>query len=207
MQLVRAMRPHQWVKNLLLFVPLVTAHRITDAQAWAHALQAFVAMCLAAAAIYIANDLLDLDADRAHRSKSQRPFAGGRLPLWAGIATIPILLAAAVAVASTLPVAFASWLGTYAGLGFLYSAWLKRLAVVDVLLLASLYTLRLISGAAAIGVPVIAYPTSRSSRCSAWPGATCRCWSWRSTSTVARSPCSIRVRAGSGDFRCCFCTG
>jgi 4-hydroxybenzoate polyprenyltransferase len=154
MQLLRAMRPHQWVKNLLLFVPLVTAHRITDAQAWAHAIQAFLAMCLAAAAVYIANDLLDLDADRAHRSKSQRPFASGRLPVWAGIAAIPVLLAAGVAVALTLPVAFASWLGTYAGLGFLYSAWLKRLAVVDVLLLASLYTLRLISGAAAIGVPM-----------------------------------------------------
>src|SRR5437773_12147359 len=75
--LVRAMRPHQWVKNLLLFVPLVTAHRIADMQAWTHALQAFLAMCLTAGAIYIANDLSDLDADRAHRSKSRRPFASG----------------------------------------------------------------------------------------------------------------------------------
>ena len=106
--LVRAMRPHQWVKNLLLFVPLVTAHRIADMQAWTHALQAFLAMCLTAGAIYIANDLSDLDADRAHRSKSRRPFASGSLPVWAGVSCVPLLLGGALA---------AGWAGGAAGLG------------------------------------------------------------------------------------------
>src|SRR5260370_8387209 len=111
--LVRAMRPHQWVKNLLLFVPLVTAHRIADIQAWTHALQAFLAMCLTAGAIYIANDLSDLDADRAHRSKSRRPFASGSLPIWAGVSCVPLLLGGAWLIALTLPDRFLGWMGPY----------------------------------------------------------------------------------------------
>ena len=152
--LLQAMRPHQWVKNLLLFVPLVTAHRVADTQAWAHAIQAFVAMCLTVAAIYIANDLFDLEADRAHRSKSRRPFASGALSIRTGLIAIPILFAAAGLVASTLPRAFLWWIGAYAVVALGYSAWLKRLAVVDVLLLAAMHTMRLIAGAAAIGVPM-----------------------------------------------------
>jgi 4-hydroxybenzoate polyprenyltransferase len=152
--LVRSMRPHQWVKNVLLFVPLVTAHKINDPQAWGNALQAFLAMCLAVAAIYIANDLLDLEADRAHRSKSGRPFASGELSIWAGLGSIPVLLAGAVLVALTLPLAFLAWMGVYAAVALGYSLWLKRFAVVDVLLLATLYTVRLIAGAAAIAVPM-----------------------------------------------------
>ena len=152
--LVRAMRPHQWVKNLLLFVPLVTAHRIGDPLAWGNALQAFLAMCLAVAAIYIANDLLDLEADRAHRSKSRRPFASAELPTWVGVVSIPVLLAAAVLVAWTLPSAFLVWMGAYIATALGYSFCLKRFAVIDVLLLAMLYTVRLIAGAAAIAVPM-----------------------------------------------------
>ena len=149
---VRAMRPHQWVKNLLLFVPLVTAHRITDIQAWTHAAQAFLAMCLTAAAIYIANDLIDLDADRAHRSKSRRPFASGQLPIWVGVFCIPVFLGCAWLIALTLPDRFLAWMGAYAAAALSYSLWLKRVAIVDVLVLAMLYTVRLIAGAAAIAV-------------------------------------------------------
>lgn len=155
--LIRAMRPHQWVKNLLLFVPLVTAHRITDAQAWIHATQAFFAMCLTAAAIYIANDILDLAADRAHRSKSRRPFASGQLPIWVGLCCIPVFLSGAWLIALPLPSGFIAWLGAYATAALGYSLWLKRVAVVDVLVLAMLYTVRLIAGAAAIAVPMSAW--------------------------------------------------
>lgn len=152
--LLRSMRPHQWVKNVLVFVPLVTAHRVGDAQAWANALQAFLAMCLAVAGIYIANDLVDLEADRAHRSKSRRPLASGALPIGVGAGAIPVLFAGAVLVALPLPPAFLVWLGAYAAAALGYSLWLKRIAVVDVLLLAALYTVRLIGGAAAIPVPM-----------------------------------------------------
>jgi 4-hydroxybenzoate polyprenyltransferase/phosphoserine phosphatase len=155
--LIRAVRPHQWVKNLLLFVPLITAHRVTDGQAWLHATQAFFAMCLAAAAIYIANDLLDLQADRAHRTKSGRPFASGQLPIWIGLVCIPIFLGGAWLVALGLPGVFLGWLGAYATAALAYSLWLKHVAVVDVLVLAMLYTVRLIAGAAAIGVPMSAW--------------------------------------------------
>ena len=155
--LVRAMRPHQWVKNLLLFVPLVTAHRVADMQAWTHALQAFLAMCLTAGAIYIANDLSDLDADRAHRSKSRRPFASGSLPVWAGVSCVPLLLGGAWLIALTLPDRFLAWMAAYAAAALAYSLWLKRIAIVDVLVLAMLYTVRLIAGAAAISVPPSAW--------------------------------------------------
>lgn len=154
---IHAMRPRQWVKNLLLLVPLVTAHRITDLQAWIHATQAFLGMCLTAAAIYIANDLLDLDADRAHRSKSRRPFASGQLPTWVGLLCIPVLLAGAWLIAATLGSTFLGWLGAYAVAALAYSLWFKRIAIVDVLILATLYTVRLIAGAAAISVPMSAW--------------------------------------------------
>jgi 4-hydroxybenzoate polyprenyltransferase len=152
--LIRAMRPHQWVKNLLLLVPLVTAHRVADAQSWLEAAQAIAAMCLAAAAIYLANDIRDLDADRAHRSKARRPFASRQLPVKAGLVAIPVLLAAAVLVALPLRREFLIWMDTYLVAAFAYSLWLKRFAIVDVLVLAMLYTVRLIAGAAAIAVPM-----------------------------------------------------
>jgi 4-hydroxybenzoate polyprenyltransferase len=114
-------------------------------------------MCLTAAAIYIANDLLDLEADRAHRSKSRRPFASGQLPIWTGVFCIPVLLVGAWLIALTLPTSFLAWLGAYATTALAYSLWLKRIAIVDVLVLAMLYTVRLIAGAAAISVPMSAW--------------------------------------------------
>ena len=155
--LFRALRPHQWVKNVLLFVPLVTAHRVLDAQAWADAARAFAAMCFMAAAAYVANDLVDLDADRAHPTKRFRPFASGELAVWIGFALLPILATAALLIAITLPVAFVEWLGIYGALALLYSFWFKRFALVDVTILALLYSLRLLAGAAAIAVPVSAW--------------------------------------------------
>ena len=155
--LVRAMRPHQWLKNLLLLVPLVTAHRIADVQAWSEAAQGFVVMCLVAAGIYVANDLLDLQADRLHRSKRQRPFASGQVSVWAGMIAAPVLLIAGLLLALTLPRSFVTWIYVYAVAALGYSLRIKQIAIVDVLMLAALYTVRLLAGAAAIAVPMSAW--------------------------------------------------
>jgi 4-hydroxybenzoate polyprenyltransferase len=152
-----AMRPHQWVKNLLVFVPLVTAHQLNNATSLGAAFRAFVAMSFASAAIYIVNDLLDLEADRAHATKGARSFASGQAPIWSGALIAPALLVAAAAVASGLPREFGLWLAAYVAATIAYSLRLKHVAIVDVLMLAMLYTVRLIAGAAAIAVPVSAW--------------------------------------------------
>ena len=150
---MKALRPHQWTKNLLLFVPALLAHA-TQPEVWIRGWWAFAAFCLCASSAYVVNDLVDLDADRAHASKRLRPFASGALSPRLGLAIAPVLLAAAFGVALALPPAFAAVLGIYylATLG--YSLFLKRLVLVDVLLLAGLYTTRLIAGGAAYQVPL-----------------------------------------------------
>lgn len=155
--LIRVIRPHQWVKNVLVFVPLITAHRLMDMHAWFNAGKAFAAMCLAAGAIYIANDLLDLAADRVHPTKRSRPLASGELAIGVGIVCVPILLIAAALLALTLPTAFLAWIGVYGTAAVLYSLWFKQFAIVDVIVLAALYAVRLLAGAAAIAVPMSAW--------------------------------------------------
>lgn len=150
---LRALRVHQWAKNLLVFLPLLTAHRAFDAGAAGHALLAFVAFCLCASSVYLLNDLLDLDADRQHPRKRQRPFAAGELPLLAGFALAPALLFGAFALALLLPERFLLVLAGYYVLTMAYSLRLKRVEMLDVVVLAALYTARLIAGAAAIPVP------------------------------------------------------
>lgn len=149
----RALRPHQWAKNLLVFVAPLAAHR-ADALTARHALIAFAAFCLCASAAYVLNDLLDLDADRRHPRKRLRPFASGRLPLHAGLCAVPLLTLAAFALAATLSIGFVAALLAYGTATLAYSIWLKRLPVVDVLVLALLYTLRIVAGGAAIPVAV-----------------------------------------------------
>ncbi len=152
-ELLRALRPHQWTKNLLVFVAPLAAHRI-DADLARHALIAFVAFCLCASAAYLLNDLLDLDADRAHPRKHLRPFADGRLSLLSGLFGVPVLLLAAFACAMLLPMPFTWALLAYAVTTLVYSLWLKRLPVIDVLVLAGLYTLRIVAGGAAVAVEI-----------------------------------------------------
>jgi 4-hydroxybenzoate polyprenyltransferase/phosphoserine phosphatase len=147
--LLRAMRPHQWVKNLLVFVPIFTADAMGDWHSWAGGILAFMAFCAVASSIYLVNDLLDLPADRAHPHKRHRPFASGTASLPAGIALSAILLLAGGALgfeAGILLVALA-----YAAISLGYSLWLKRLPLVDVFALAGLYTVRLIGGGEATG--------------------------------------------------------
>ena len=154
---VSALRPHQWVKNLILFVPLVTSHKITQAPLVLEALLGFVAFCLCASAVYVVNDLCDLDADRRHPTKRDRAFAAGALPLSTGLIAIPVLLAAAGVLASRLSWPFGAVLALYLVLTTVYSAGLKRVALVDVFCLAGLYTIRLVAGHAATGVAYSAW--------------------------------------------------
>jgi 4-hydroxybenzoate polyprenyltransferase len=146
---VKAMRPHQWIKNVLIFVPIVTAHAIGDIQAWISGLGLFAAFCATASAIYIVNDLVDLSADRQHPRKRERPMASGRLPLMTGAGLAFLLLA--------IGVGLSAYLGTlaivlvYAGLSICYSLLFKEFPLVDVFLLAALYTIRVIGGGVATG--------------------------------------------------------
>ena len=151
--LVRALRVHQWVKNLLVFVPVILDHKLFAPEVMAKSATAFVAFCCAASSAYILNDLLDVEADRRHPTKRHRPFAAGTLSPSTGLLLVPLLLAIAfIASLGTLPATFVELLAIYIVLTTAYSLLLKRLAVVDVLVLAALYTLRVLAGIAAAQV-------------------------------------------------------
>ncbi|MGN6519003.1 MAG: UbiA family prenyltransferase [Dokdonella sp.] len=149
---VRALRPHQWSKNLLVYVAAIAAHRVFEPDALYATTLAFVAFCLCASGAYVFNDLVDLDADRRHPRKRARPFAAGRLSIAAGLVAAPLLVFAGFALASLLPSRFAFVLGLYVATTFAYSLLLKRVVLVDVIVLAALYTLRIVAGAVAIPV-------------------------------------------------------
>lgn len=150
---IRAMRPHQWAKNLLLFVPLVAAHRIHEGASLAAALTGFAAFCLFASSAYLLNDLLDLGADRAHPRKRLRPLASGQLSIPAGLLLCALAVLGGAALAARLPAMFQATLGAYFLLTLAYSFGLKRVAMLDVISLAALYTLRIIAGGFAIPMP------------------------------------------------------
>ena len=150
---LKALRLHQWMKNALIFVPLLAAHQLTNLTLLWQGVLAFVFFGLCASSVYLLNDLLDLADDRHHRTKRHRPFASGRLPIGAGIFAFPFLLAAAVGGATVLlPWSFSGTLVAYYILTLVYSLYLKRQMAVDVIALAALYTLRIIAGAAAFGL-------------------------------------------------------
>jgi len=150
----KAMRPHQWLKNLLIFVPLVLSQRLDEVQPIQQAFLGFLAFCLCASSVYLLNDLLDLSADRQHPTKRFRPFAAGDLPIAYGVIGMVGLLLCSFLVASLLPPYFLAVLAVYYFCTIMYSLWLKSSALIDALMLAALYTLRLIAGAAAITVPL-----------------------------------------------------
>ncbi len=151
---VGALRVHQWLKNLLLFVPLFTAFEFSDPEKLASTVLAFIALSLGASATYIGNDLWDLDSDRLHPRKRDRPFASGRLPIAHGLACAIALLLLASVLAVLVTPAFAVALLAYLVLTTAYSCHFKRYALADVILLALLYTLRVIAGSGAASVPV-----------------------------------------------------
>ncbi|MBK6981618.1 MAG: UbiA family prenyltransferase [Betaproteobacteria bacterium] len=150
--ILRLLRIPHWAKNVLVFVPAVTAHRVADIETLAAASLAFLAFSLVASAVYVMNDVADLDSDRRHPSKRSRPFAAGEVPIpWAAF-LVALLLAGAGMLLVPLPEKFGLSLAAYFAMTILYSVWLKREAVLDVLTLTLLYTLRVFAGAAAIGV-------------------------------------------------------
>lgn len=149
---LKALRVHQWLKNLLVLVPLLAAHRLTEPATLLAAVSAMAAFSLCASSIYILNDLLDLPNDRRHPRKRERPFAAGHLSIVSGIALSAALLVATAAIAIWLPPEFWLVLAGYLATTTLYSIWLKQMVVVDVLTLAALYTFRIIAGCAATGI-------------------------------------------------------
>ena len=150
---LRALRLGQWSKNLLLLVPVFTAHEF-HAAALGRVGLAFVAFGLVASATYVLNDILDLEADRLHPRKRHRPFAAGDLPTSHGPAGMAVLLALGLGLAALVSGPFLLVVLGYAVLTTAYSAFLKAYVLVDVFVLAGLYTLRILAGAAAIGIAV-----------------------------------------------------
>ncbi|HWT71923.1 MAG TPA: UbiA family prenyltransferase [Oxalicibacterium sp.] len=141
----KALRLHQWAKNALLFVPLLAGHEL-DPLRWLLTLAAFVAFGMCASATYIINDLFDLPSDRAHPRKQHRPFASAALSIPFGVALVAILLPVSLLLAAAIAPVFLGMMLLYIAVTLLYSARLKQIAIVDVLVLASLYTHRVLAG-------------------------------------------------------------
>lgn len=150
---LKGLRPHQWLKNILVFVPMVTAHQI-NATTFGQSLLAFLSFSLVASSVYVLNDLLDLKADRAHPRKRLRPFAAGDIPIAQGSTLAVGLLLAGMFISALLGWMFFVVMMTYYILTTAYSLNLKRRVVIDICLLAGLYTMRIIAGGAATGIPL-----------------------------------------------------
>jgi 4-hydroxybenzoate polyprenyltransferase/phosphoserine phosphatase len=149
---LHALRIHQWLKNLLVFVPLLTAFSFTEPGKLATMSIAFLALSLAASATYIANDLHDLEADRAHPRKRLRPFASARLSIVRGLVVATMCLVLAFLLAFTVSAGFVAMLLLYVLLTSAYSWLLKKRVLMDVLVLSLLYTLRILAGSVAVGI-------------------------------------------------------
>ncbi len=153
---VKALRPHQWLKNLLVFLAMFAAHRL-DGQTLALSLLAFVSFSLVASSVYVLNDLLDLAADRVHPRKKNRPLAAGAIPIaqgtWMGVG----LLAAGGLIALAISPTFLLVMTGYYLLTTAYSLNLKRRIIIDIFVLAGLYTARIVAGGVATGIPLSAW--------------------------------------------------
>lgn len=147
--LVKTARPYQWVKNLLVFVPLAASANIGDLSAWRLSTYAFIAFCAVASGIYLLNDMTDLAADRAHPRKSARPFASGALRITDGLTAVPILILGGLGIGYASGALLA--LVAYLVLSLAYTLKLKEMPLVDVFALAGLYTVRLLAGSEASG--------------------------------------------------------
>lgn len=150
---MKAIRPHQWIKNLLIFIPILAAHQVLQIGTLLYSLVAMICFCLCASSVYLSNDLLDINDDRHHPKKKGRPFAAGKLKVLDGLTLSLILLLASISLSITvLPQRFTEALICYYLLTVAYSFYLKRKVMVDVVTLAGLYTIRIIAGAAAVGL-------------------------------------------------------
>ncbi|MFM5482316.1 UbiA family prenyltransferase [Aeromonas veronii] len=151
--LLKALRVHQYAKNTLIFIPLAASHELFDISSFTLAITAFFMFSLCASTVYLLNDLLDLEDDRHHRNKCRRPFASGTLDIRLGIVLCPLMLIFVVLFSIyLLPVKFILVLSAYYVLTILYSFKLKRMVMVDVIALATLYTTRIIAGSVALNI-------------------------------------------------------
>jgi 4-hydroxybenzoate polyprenyltransferase/phosphoserine phosphatase len=158
--LLKAMRVYQWTKNLLLFAAIFLGHQFTNPALIFNVLRGFAAFSLCGSAVYILNDLIDLDADRLHARKRNRPFAAGDISPATGALISGVLLLAAFAIAIPLSLSFAAMLGAYFALTLLYSFYLKEKLLLDVFLLASLYTIRVWAGGICAGIEISHWATA-----------------------------------------------
>lgn len=149
----KALRPHQWLKNILVFLPLFAAHRFDDATVL-FSLQAFVSFCLVASSVYVLNDLFDLSADRAHPRKRNRPFASGSIPIAHGTWMAAGLVVLGSTFAGMIGADFFLIMVAYYLFTTAYSLYFKRHIIVDICLLAGLYTMRIVAGAVATEIPL-----------------------------------------------------
>jgi decaprenyl-phosphate phosphoribosyltransferase len=185
--LFRAMRPHQWVKNLFVLAPMVFAHRLQEPATIGRALVALLAFCAAASAIYLVNDVRDREADRHHPAKKGRPLASGALSPAVAVGAAVVLAAAALVAGLFLGRTFLLLLLAYLALSLLYSWRLKHVVILDVMVLAFGYLLRVEAGAAAVGVGVSSWLLlssrrgRRQSASTSLPGCCCARSSWRSS--------------------------
>ena len=147
---LKLIRVHQWLKNLLLFVPLLAAHSVFDGYSWLKLFIAFFSFSLCASTVYLANDLLDLESDRSHPRKKNRPFASGLIPIHKGVLLAPFLFITSFFLASLVNDSFMIWLGVYFIITCVYSFGVKKVVLVDCLTLALLYTLRIIAGTVSV---------------------------------------------------------
>ena len=154
LNLVRLARPSHWLKNVFVFAALIFAKRVLDPDAWAAALKAFAAFCLASSAVYAFNDVLDRKEDAAHPVKRRRPVASGRLSAGTALGFSVGLAAAAVCLSLLVRQPFPALLGAYLVLMAAYAVALKRVAILDVLVIASGFVIRALAGGEAVGVDV-----------------------------------------------------
>lgn len=147
----KLMRPHHWVKNGFVAVPLFLSPGLLTVENAVLVLLGLLAFCLAASAIYVLNDIADCKADKLHAIKCTRPIASGRVSRPAAVALLLVLLAGAAIIALNCPLAFVPWLAGYVVLNFLYSFWLKRIAILDIMSIALGFVLRVLAGVALIG--------------------------------------------------------
>lgn len=151
---LRAIRIHQWVKNLLLFVPLFTAHYYMDPHYIVPAMIAFISFGFCASAVYLINDMIDVAADRAHERKRLRPIASGEMSLVMARLSVLLLLSVSTMLASTISVNYMLVLGCYFIITSAYTFFLKQIVLVDIIVLAMLYTVRVFAGGVATELPV-----------------------------------------------------
>ncbi len=151
---LKAIRPHQWLKNILIFIPLIAAHRFYEMELFRSSFLGFLSFSMGASAVYVFNDLFDLEADRRHQDKRRRPFASGSLTIKQGLFTFVLLLLASLSIGKLLAPDFRFLIALYLCLSTVYSIFLKRLILWDIVVLACLYTLRILAGGAATTIPI-----------------------------------------------------